>query len=98
MGVVLKAFDPALNRYVAIKVLAPHLAVSGAARQRFAREARSAASVVHENVVAIHAVADVRPLPYFVMPYLRGASLQKRIDATRPAQRRRNPARGRSNR
>jgi serine/threonine protein kinase len=84
MGVVLKALDPALNRFVAIKVLAPQLATSGAARQRFAREARAAASVVHENVVAIHAVADSGPLPYFVMPYLRGASLQKRLDAHGP--------------
>ncbi|HEY2825991.1 MAG TPA: protein kinase [Pirellulales bacterium] len=84
MGVVLKALDPSLNRYVAIKVLAPQLATSGAARQRFAREARAAASVVHENVVAIHAVADGGVLPYFVMPYLRGASLQKRIDANGP--------------
>ncbi|HZZ29293.1 MAG TPA: protein kinase [Pirellulales bacterium] len=84
MGVVLKALDPALNRYVAIKVLAPQLATSGAARQRFAREARAAASVVHENVVAIHAVADSGPLPYFVMPYLRGSSLQKRLDAHGP--------------
>ena len=83
-GVVLKALDPALNRYVAIKVLAPQLATSGAARQRFAREARAAASVVHENVVAIHAVADSGTLPYFVMPYLRGASLQKRLDAGGP--------------
>ncbi|HEY2883340.1 MAG TPA: protein kinase, partial [Pirellulales bacterium] len=84
MGVVLKALDPALNRFVAIKVLAPQLATSGAARQRFAREARAAASVVHENVVAIHAVADGGALPYFVMPYLRGASLQKRLDAHGP--------------
>ena len=84
MGVVLKALDPALNRFVAIKVLAPQLATSGAARQRFAREARAAASVVHENVVAIHAVADSGALPYFVMPYLRGASLQKRLDSDGP--------------
>jgi serine/threonine protein kinase len=84
MGVVLKALDPALNRYVAIKVLAPQLATSGAARQRFAREARAAASVVHENVVAIHAVADSVPLPYFVMPYLRGSSLQRRLDSDGP--------------
>ena len=40
--------------------------------------------MVHENVVAIHAVADSGPLPYFVMPYLRGASLQKRLDAHGP--------------
>jgi serine/threonine protein kinase len=84
MGVVLKGFDPALNRYVAIKVLAPHLAMSGAARQRFAREARAAASVVHENVVAIHAVADSGPLPFFVMPYIRGASLEKRLEVNGP--------------
>jgi eukaryotic-like serine/threonine-protein kinase len=84
MGVVLKALDPALNRYVAIKVLAPQLATSGAARQRFSREARAAASVVHENVVAIHAVADTGALPFFVMPYLRGSSLQKRLDAHGP--------------
>ena len=38
MGVVLKAFDAALNRYVAIKILAPHLGNSGAARKRFSRE------------------------------------------------------------
>lgn len=79
MGVVLKAFDRALDRYVAIKVLAPHLAVSGAARRRFAREAKAAAAVVHENVVAIHAVAESHDPPYFVMPYVRGVSLEKRL-------------------
>lgn len=84
MGIVLKAFDAELHRPVAIKVLAPHLAHSGAARHRFAREARAAASVVHENVVAIHTVADNGSLPYFVMPYLGGASLQKRIDGGGP--------------
>ena len=58
MGVVLKAFDPALSRVVAIKVLAPQLAASGAARRRFSREAKAAAAVVHDHVVAIHAVDD----------------------------------------
>ncbi|NOX56913.1 MAG: serine/threonine protein kinase [Planctomycetes bacterium] len=84
MGVVLKGFDASLNRYVAIKVLAPHLASSGAARRRFAREAQAAAAVVHENVVAIHSVAEANGLPYFVMPYLRGPSLQKRLDEHGP--------------
>src|SRR5579863_9013910 len=69
MGVVLKGLDVALNRYVAIKALAPHLATSAAARLRFAREARAAAAVVHENVVAIHAVSVANALPYLVMPY-----------------------------
>jgi len=75
MGVVLKGFDAALSRYVAIKVLAPHLAASGSARRRFAREAQAAAAVVHENVVAIYGVAEAGSLPYFVMPYVRGTSL-----------------------
>ena len=84
MGVVLKGLDSALNRYVAIKVLAPHLATSGAARRRFAREARAAAAVVHENVVAIHCVAEANNLPYFVMPYIRSTSLQKRLNEHGP--------------
>lgn len=62
-GIVLKAHDRALNRYVAIKVLAPHLAGSGAARKRFAREAQAAAAVVHENVIAIHGVSESGRLP-----------------------------------
>ena len=84
MGIVLKAYDAALNRYAAIKVLAPHFASSGAARQRFAREAQAAAAVVHENVVAIHGVDEFNGLPYLVMPYIRGESLQKRIDREGP--------------
>ncbi|MEX2172873.1 MAG: serine/threonine-protein kinase [Pirellulaceae bacterium] len=84
MGVVLKGFEPALNRYVAIKVLSPTLATSGAARKRFAREAQAAAAVLHENVIAIHRVADAHDLPYLVMPYVGGMSLQKRIDDEGP--------------
>lgn len=84
MGIVLKGFDSALNRYAAIKVLAPHYASSGAARQRFAREAQAAAAVVHDNVIAIHGVAEFNGLPYLVMPYVKGVSLQKRIDKDGP--------------
>ena len=80
MGVVLKAFDRPLDRTVAIKVMAPHLATSGAARQRFSREARAAAAVIHPNVIAIYGVATDTTLPYLVMPYVGGASLQKRLD------------------
>lgn len=84
MGVVLKGFDASLNRFVAIKLLAPHLAGNGASRQRFAREAQAAAAVVHENVIAIHSVSEFNDLPYLVMPYVRGMSLQKRIDVEGP--------------
>jgi serine/threonine protein kinase len=86
MGIVLKAFDPSLNRVVAIKVLAPQLAASGAARRRFSREAKAAAAVVHDHVVAIHTV-DTDPesgLPYLVMPCIDGRSLQDRINRDGP--------------
>ena len=84
MSVVLKGFDRSLNRYVAIKVLSPQLSTSGAARQRFAREAQAAAAILHENVIAIHGVEEGQGLPYLVMPYIRGDSLQKRIDREGP--------------
>ncbi len=80
MGVVFKAFDTELNRPVAIKLLAPYLASSGPARQRFAREARAAAAVVHPHVVPIHNVETERELPFIVMQYVSGESLQARID------------------
>ena len=84
MGIVLKAFDCSLDRTVAIKVMAPHLASCGSARRRFAREAKAAAAVLHPNVIAIHGVAADQALPYLVMPYNRGMSLQKRIDQHGP--------------
>ncbi len=84
MGVVLKALDAGLNRPVAIKVLAPHFASSGAARKRFAREAQAAAAVAHDHVVAIHGVDTWKGLPYLVMAYVAGRSLQERLDAEGP--------------
>lgn len=86
MGVVLKARDPALNRIVALKVLAPHLAASATARRRFVREGRAAAVVCHENVVTVHCVTEAAGLPYLVMHYLAGESLQERLDHTGPLQ------------
>lgn len=84
MGIVLKGYDQDLNRYVAIKVLAPHYATSSAARKRFAREGQASAAVVNPHVVAIHGVSTDGKLPYLVMPYVRGESLQQRIDVAGP--------------
>ena len=84
MGIVLKGFERSLNRYVAIKVLAPRLATNATARRRFAREAQAAAAVLHENVVAIHRVDEVHDLPFLVMPYFAGESLQQRIERRGP--------------
>jgi serine/threonine protein kinase len=86
MGVVLKAFDETLHRGVAIKVMAPHLASSATARRRFAREARATAAVTHDHIVTIHAVEESGPLPYIVMQFVAGQSLQDRLDRTGPLQ------------
>jgi serine/threonine protein kinase len=84
MGVVLKAVDPSLDRVVAIKVMAPHLAHNAAARKRFSREAKAAAAVLHPNVIPIHCVSSDHATPYLVMAYIRGGSLQKRIEREGP--------------
>jgi hypothetical protein len=84
MGIVLKAFDPALRRLVALKVLAPGLAGSPTARERFKREARAAAAVRHDHLVAVHGVHEAQGLPYLVMQYVAGESLQARLDRAGP--------------
>src|SRR5438067_107670 len=56
MGVVLHGYDPCLQRDVAVKVLDPQFANNDTARQRFCREARAAATVTHDNLVAVHQV------------------------------------------
>src|SRR5262249_17439718 len=80
MGMVFKAFDPKLQRVVAIKVMAPDLAASGTPRQRFIREGRAAAAVAHEHVVTIYAVEEEHRPPYMVMQFVDGVSLQQKLD------------------
>ena len=84
MGFVFRAFDEKLHRVVAIKVLAPAMATTGSARQRFGREARAAAAVVHNNVIDIHSVEDQGPVPYLVMEFIDGPTLQQKLDRTGP--------------
>ncbi len=80
MGVVFKAHDPTLARNVAIKVLAPELAQSEKAHQRFAQEARFAAAVRHPNVVSIFAVHEAEGMPFLVMEFVPGVSLADAIE------------------
>ncbi len=80
MGIVMKGCDEKLNRIVAVKVLAPVLALNATARKRFLREAQAAAAISHPSVVTIHSVDEDR-LPYLVMEFIDGTSLQERIDA-----------------
>ena len=80
MGIVLRAYDTRLNRVVAIKVMAPELAVNPMAVKRFLREARAAAAVSHEHVVTIHAIEEDNKPPFIVMEYVDGKSLQQKVD------------------
>lgn len=82
MGIVLKGLDVCLQRHVAIKVLDPQVAKNEIAIERFCREARAAAAVTHENVVAVHQVEydEAKDLPYLIMQYVAGETLQDRLD------------------
>jgi tricorn protease-like protein len=84
MGIVLKGFDAHLQRFVALKVLTPEFANNENARKRFCREARAAASISHENVVAVHQVEREEGLPFLVMQLVSGESLQEKLDRDGP--------------
>jgi hypothetical protein len=84
MGTVLKAYEPPLHRLVAIKVLAAAVAGSSVARRRFTREAQAAAAVCHDHIVSVYGVGETDGLPYMVMQYVSGESLQARLDRTGP--------------
>jgi serine/threonine-protein kinase len=81
MGVVYLATDPLLHRTVAIKVL-PYAADE--MRDRFAREARSAAALHHPNVVTIYDVGDAEGQPFIAMEYLEGETLAAVIERRAP--------------
>src|SRR6185312_13131566 len=82
MGVVYLAHDVKLDREVAIKVLPPLLAGSAEVRERFLREARTAARLSHPNIVAIHRADEIDSRVFFVMGYIAGESLADRLRRT----------------
>ena len=79
MGVVYRARDERLQRRVAIKVLPPELAFQKDIRERFTREAQTAAKLSHPHIVPIHTVGEGQGLVYFVMGYVDGESVAARI-------------------
>ncbi len=81
MGIVMQAYDPDLDREVAIKIIEPYWAGNEVARQRFCREARAAAAVTHEHIVTVFQVAEDEHsgLPYLVMQLVQGESLEQRL-------------------
>ena len=81
-GVVYRAKDRRLKRVVAIKVLPPELAFRSEIKTRFLREAETAAQLSHPNIVPIYSVDEAEGLVYFVMAYVSGDNLAKRLHDT----------------
>jgi serine/threonine-protein kinase len=79
MGIVYLARDLKLDRLVAIKTLPPHLAGNADVRERFLREARTAAHLSHPSIVPIHRADEIAGQVFFVMGYVEGESLAQRI-------------------
>jgi serine/threonine-protein kinase len=79
MGIVYVAHDERLDRLVAIKTLPPHLSSDPVVRDRFLREARTAAALSHPNIVPVHRADDISGSVFFVMGYVDGESLAHRI-------------------
>jgi len=84
MAIVYKAWQPSLRRYVALKVLAPHLASDAEFVQRFHQEAVSAANLKQTHIVIIHDVGAESGYHYIAMELIEGASLEAYIRSGQP--------------
>ena len=84
MGVVYRARDIRLDRLVALKVLPPNLAGVEDVRERFLREARTAARLAHPNIVPIHRADELGGYVFFVMGLVQGESLAERLRTRGP--------------
>ena len=84
MGIVYCARDKRLKREIAVKVLPPELSFRADIRQRFLREAETAAQLSHPNIVPIYTVEERDNLVYFVMAYIKGDNLGQRLQQHGP--------------
>ncbi len=82
MGTVYLAEDTRLGREVAIKTLRPELAINPQAKERFLREARSAAKLEHDHIIPIYSVGEADGTPFLAMPFLKGEPLDDLIRRT----------------
>ena len=83
MGVVYRARDTRLNREVALKVMAPHIASDPAMRTRFETEARAVASLTHPGILSIYELAVAEGVPFAVMELLEENGLQDKVRVVR---------------
>jgi WD40 repeat protein/tRNA A-37 threonylcarbamoyl transferase component Bud32 len=86
MGVVYEAFHIGLERRVALKVLSGQSFEDAAQRERFLREARTAAGLHHTNIVPVFEVGELDGICYYAMQYIEGGSLGSIIRALRGGQ------------
>ncbi|MFN2570555.1 MAG: serine/threonine-protein kinase [Gemmatimonadales bacterium] len=79
IGVVYLAREVRLDRPVAIKLLPPSKSSNSGLRERFLREARTAAKLSHPNIIPIHAVEEIAEFVFFAMAYIEGETLTERV-------------------
>jgi serine/threonine protein kinase len=84
MAVVYQAYQPSLNRYVALKVLPPQFTFDEQFVERFSREAQAAAGLRHPNVVVVYDIGQQGSLYYIVMEYLEGQTLKQLVEQQGP--------------
>jgi serine/threonine-protein kinase len=80
MGVVYRAFDPLLQRVVAVKLIGS-IEANDELRERFFREARAAGQLTHKNIITIYDLGEFEGQPFLAMEFLEGQDLQQRMAA-----------------